>query len=53
MQKEYKTRHDWVKQVIWKLWKKLKLDYADKWYIHKPEPVLETEAYTDCISTEG
>ena len=30
VQKEYKTRHDWVGKVIhWKLWKKFKSDQFD------------------------
>ena len=34
--KEYKTRHDWVGNVIHReLCKKLKSDYSNKWYIHK------------------
>ena len=41
-QKEYKSRHDWVGKVIhWELSKKLNLDNTIKWYIHKPESVLE------------
>ena len=44
MQKEYKTRHDWVEKVIhWELCKKLKFDHTNKWYIHKPESVRENE----------
>ena len=39
-QKEYKTRHDWMGNVIhWELWKKFKFDHTDKWCI----PVLENE----------
>ena len=45
-QNEYKNRHDWVgKAIHGKLCKKLKFDHADKWYIHKPESVLENEMY--------
>ena len=41
-QKEYKTRQDWVGRVIhWELCKKLKFDHTNKWYMHKPESVLE------------
>ena len=41
-QKEYKTRHDWVGNVIQKeLCKKLKLDYTNKWYMRNPESVLK------------
>ena len=34
-QKEYKTRHDW------KMWKKLKFDHTNEWYMHNTAPVLE------------
>ena len=45
-QKECKTRHDWVGKVIhWELCKKLKFDDTNKWYIHKPESILENETY--------
>ena len=41
-QKEYKTRHDWVGQVIhWELCKKFKFDHTNKWYMHNPASVLE------------
>ena len=41
-QEEYKTRHDWVGKVIhWELCKRLKFDHPDKFYIRKPEFVLE------------
>ena len=40
-QKEYKTRHDWVGKVVhWEMCKKFKFDHTNKWYMHKPEPVL-------------
>ena len=42
VQKEYKTRYNWVGKVIyWKLCKKLKVDHSTKYYMHKPESVLE------------
>ena len=45
-QKEYKTRHNWVGKVIhWELWKQLKFDNANKWYLHKPESVLENDTH--------
>ena len=45
-QKEYKTRHDWVGKVIrWESSKKFIFDYTNKWYIHKPESVLENKTY--------
>ena len=43
-QKEYKTRHDWVGKVNnWKLCKKFKFEYTNKWYIHNPASVLEND----------
>ena len=45
-QKEYKTTHDWVGEVIhWELCKKLKFDHIDKWYMHKSESVEENETH--------
>ena len=44
VQKEYKTRYDWVGKVIhWELFKKLKFDLMKKWYMHNPESFLENE----------
>ena len=38
VQKEYKTRHNWVEKVIlWELCKKLKSDHTTKWYMLKLE----------------
>ena len=43
-QKEYKTWQDWVGKVIhWELWKKLKFDHTNKWYMHNRESVLEND----------
>ena len=43
-QKVYKTRHGWMGKVIHReLCKKLKFDHASKWYMHKPESILENE----------
>ena len=37
-------RHDWVGIVIqWEVCKKSKFDYTNKWYMHNPAPVLETD----------
>ena len=45
-QREYKTRHDWVGKVIhWELCKKINFDHTKKWYMHKPESVLENETH--------
>ena len=42
--KEYKTRHDWVEKVInWELCKKLLFNDTTKWYMHKPDSILENE----------
>ncbi|MUZ80509.1 hypothetical protein GLN52_23935 [Shigella flexneri] len=44
--KEYKNRHDWVGKVVhWELCKRLRFEHTDKWYKHKPEPVLENERH--------
>ena len=44
--KEYNTRHNWVEKVIhWELYKRLKFDPPIKWYMHKPEFILENEIY--------
>ena len=44
VEKEYKTRHDWVGKVIhWWLGKRLKLYHAYKWYMQKSESVQENE----------
>ena len=43
-QKEYKTGHDHMgKGTLWKLYKRLKFDYSNKLYIHKPKSILENE----------
>ena len=45
-QKEYKNRHNEVRKTIhWKLCKRLKFDHTAKWYMHKPESVLENEIH--------
>ena len=31
--------------IIWELCKRLKFDHTIKWYIHKPESVLENETH--------
>ena len=43
---ECKNRHSWARKVIpWKLSKKPKFLPTDKWYINKPESVLENETH--------
>ena len=45
-QKEYKARHDWVGKVMhWEICKKFKFDHTNKWYMHKPAPVLENDTH--------
>ena len=40
------TRHDWVGKVIhWELYKKLKFDHTNKWYMHNQESVLENKTH--------
>ena len=42
VKKEYKIRHDWVGEMIHReLYKKLKFIPTARWYMHKPEPILE------------
>ena len=33
------------KVVHWELWKKLKFNYTTKWYMHKPESVLDNATH--------
>ena len=45
-QKEYKTRHDWVGNVIHReMCKKFKFDHMNKWYMHNPAAVLENDTH--------
>ena len=45
-QKEYKAWHDWVGKVIhWEMCKKFKFDHTNKWYMHNPVPVLESDTH--------
>ena len=45
-EEEYKTRHDWVGKVIhWEMCKKFKFDHTNKWYMHKPTPVLANDTH--------
>ena len=45
-EKEYKSRHEWVRKGIhWELCKRLKLTHARKRYMHKPESVQENEKH--------
>ena len=46
VQKEYKSRHDWVrKEIHLELCKRLKFGHTNKWYVHKPESVLENKSH--------
>ena len=45
-QKYYKTRHDWVGNVIyWELCKSFKFDFIIKLFMHKPESVLKNRTH--------
>ena len=46
VQKEYKTRHDWVGKVIHgEMCKKFKFYHKNKWYMHNPASVLENNTH--------
>ena len=46
VQKEYKTRHNWVgKGIHWVMYEKFKFDHTNKWYMHKPVSVLENDTH--------
>ena len=48
--KKYKSKHDGVREVnCWELCKKLKFEYTDKWYLHKPESILLNETHGSLI----
>ena len=43
---KYMTKHNWVgKMIHWELCKRLKFDHTIKWYMHKPESLLENEMH--------
>ena len=43
---KYKTRYDWVGNAIhWELCKKWKFDHTAKWYMPKPESIVENETH--------
>ena len=43
---EYKTRPDWLGRVIHlEIVQENKFNYTTKWYIHKPESILENEMH--------
>ena len=45
-QKEYKTRHGWVKLVIYReLCKKLKFDHMNKWNMHNMKSIPENATH--------
>ena len=45
-QKEYKTRHDWVGNVIHReMCKKFRFDHTSKWHMHNPVRVLENDTH--------
>ena len=45
-QNECKTKHDWVGKVIhWELCKRLNFERTTKWYMHKPESILDNDIH--------
>ena len=43
---QYKTIHDWLEKMIHReLRKKLEFNHTVKWYINKPESILENETH--------
>ena len=45
-QKKYKTRNDWVGKVIhWEMYKNVKFDNTNKWYMHNTAPLLENDTH--------
>ena len=45
-QKEYETISDWIGKVIDReMCKKFKFDHRNKWYMHKPAPVLDNNTH--------
>ena len=45
-QNEYKTRHDWVGNVIhWEMCKKFKSDQMNKWYTHNEASVRVNDTH--------
>ena len=46
VQKVFKTIQDWVEKVIYReLCNTFKFDHANKCYMHKPEPFMESETH--------
>ena len=45
-QKEYKARHNRIGKVFHReMCKEFKFDHTNKWYMHKPAPVLENDTH--------
>ena len=52
-QNQYKWQHDWVGKVIhWELCKRLNFDRTEKWYMYKPESILENEIHNFFLDSE-
>ena len=46
VQKEYKTRYDWVgKMIHWELCQKFNFDNTNKYCMHNPDSILENETH--------
>ena len=45
-QREYKARQHLVGKVVhWEMCRKFQFDHTNKWYMHKPAPVLENDLH--------
>ena len=45
-QQGFKSRHEWVgKAIHWELYKRFEFGHADKYFIQKPQSVLENETW--------
>ena len=51
-QKVYKKEYDWVGKVVTCNCKKLKFHHYNKWFMHKIEPVPESEMNKIPLDTE-
>ena len=40
VQKEYKSRHDWLR-----IMQEIQIDHTTSWYMHKPESILEIDTH--------
>ena len=46
LEKQNQSRHGWVEKMIhWELCKRLKFYHTNKWYVYKPDSILENETH--------